>query len=172
MISFVIEGAGYQSALIRSHSLADTVHVTHNPINHHRSTLLSECKLIFHSRRVPGRSHHRMSENHWSLLDRPWNKHHLSSSVIYQISDGVMQVTNTLNLTSFVNQNSNDTQHKTCQSQSSIELGALPSHSLNQHDEVNGNISSHDECVKPPNAADAKIFPWMKETRSKQKQTG
>lgn len=61
------------------------------PINHHRSTLVLVCKLIFHSRRLPGRSHHRRLLKRQKTIDRSWID--LETNIIYLLQSFIKYLT-------------------------------------------------------------------------------
>ena len=86
-----------------------------------------------------------------------------------------MQVENSLGSLLFANQNPTNTQSVTDHSRNKvegIELGCL---SQTQHETSEPTSNNHEKQIRTPSnntTASTKIFPWMKESRNKPKQTG
>jgi hypothetical protein len=83
-----------------------------------------------------------------------------------------MQEENSLGSLIFANQNPTNTQSGTVLSQSRLE--ELCGHSQAQHEtrEDGNNQTKQAKAASKKTTANRKIFPWMKESRSKPKQTG
>lgn len=121
---------------------------------------------------VPSSKAVKTSEKHWSQLDRPSNEHHLSSSVIYQIPDADMQVENSLGSLLFANQSPTNTQSGTTPSETGVEELSLDSQAQHGTTECGNNQQKEAKIDSKTTTANAKIFPWMKESRSRPKHTG